>query len=220
MRFHEDPVGAGGQCRSGEDGGELSLATGFVATRSRQLHRMRGIKDHGKPKGSQNGYGAHIRHQIVIAKGCAALRHQQLSTTRFCRLGHDLSHFRRGKELTLFEIYNLSGPDSRSNEIGLAAKECRDLENVHDTAGGGGLGFRMDVGQDWNAGIRPDFGEDGQALLNTWSAKRLGRRPIGLVETGFEYESDSELSADVFKRGGNKQTKLLAFDHTRSRNEQ
>jgi hypothetical protein len=106
-----------------------------------------------------------------------------------------MSHVPRGQELPFFEVYGFAGPGGGDNEVGLAAEQGRDLQQIED--GGGGLRLRrfMDIRGHGNAQPSPYAPENRKAFLETGTAIRMKRGSIGFIERRLEDVRKTELSA-------------------------
>ncbi len=157
-----------------------------------------------------------VGDEIVVAESRAAFGEQDFFRAGAPGFLHHLAHFRRRQELALFEIDDLAGDGGGFNQIRLAAEEGGDLQDVHDFARDGGMGFVMDVGQNRHADFCADFGEHAQALVKPGTAEGIGGGAVGLVEAGLEDVENAELGAGFFQGGGHPQAKLFIFNHARS----
>ena len=101
-----------------------------------------------------------------------------------------LAHFRGGDELAFFYVDDAAGAACGDEEIGLAAEEGGDLQDVADFGGGADLRDVVDVGEDGQAGAFLYFGEDAQAFFQSRAAEGSDRRAIGFVVGGFEDVGD------------------------------
>ena len=121
----------------------------------------------------------------------------------------------RRNELALLDIHDPARAPGRDQQIGLAAKKRRDLQNVGGLGGGFRLRWLVNVGQHRDnpralipARIRrPSF--------EPRSAIRRQAGAIGLVERRFE----DEWPGDLADRARQKVHVLLALDHARSGNQ-
>ena len=147
MRLDEDAVRSRDHRAPRQHRGELPLAARLVAAAARQLHRMRRVEHDGKPGTTQDGDGSHVRHQIVVAEGRAALGDHHPLPTELRRFLHDLTHLRRREELAFLHVHDLAGQHGGFDQIRLATEERRDLENVHDLAGDLGLALIVNIRQ-------------------------------------------------------------------------
>src|SRR5438552_1154163 len=79
MGLDEHAGNADGDRRASQDGDEFTLAAGRGAFAAGLLHGMRGVEDHRRAGSArQDRQRAHVRHQRVVAKRCAALGYQHL----------------------------------------------------------------------------------------------------------------------------------------------
>src|SRR4051794_6188417 len=98
----------------------------------------------------------------------------------------------RGDELSLFDIDDAARAPSRDQQIGLAAEEGRDLEDIRDFGGGFSLRRFVNIRQDGKA--RGFYAaDDAKALAQARSAKRVDAGPVGFIERRFEDEGADDL---------------------------
>ena len=97
------------------------------------------------------GQPAHVDDEIVIAEGRAALGDEVILAAAGAELGRDVVHVVRREELALLDVDRASALRRGEEQIGLAAKEGGDLQDVDDLGGGLDLRDVVDVGQDRTA---------------------------------------------------------------------
>ena len=102
--FEEDAIGAGGECGAGEGRHEFALAAADATGRARELHAMRGIHDGRVAVFGHDAEAAHVDHQVLIAKGGAALGLPDLVRTGFFELIRHEGHFVGREELAFFDV--------------------------------------------------------------------------------------------------------------------
>ena len=68
MDFHKKPIDPGTGCGAGQGLDKFSLAAGFRATATWQLHTMGGVEHDRIPEASKDRKRAHVDDQIVIPK--------------------------------------------------------------------------------------------------------------------------------------------------------
>src|SRR5436309_15526206 len=100
---------------------------------------MRGIKNHGATEPPQYRQGTHVHDQIIVAEGRTPFGDQQPPSAGAARLLDHAAHFGWRKKLALLEIDDSTGANGRGDEVRLAAKKGRDLQDVHWRAGQLGL---------------------------------------------------------------------------------
>ena len=113
----------------------------------------------------------------------------------------------RRDELALLDIHDAAGAPRFEQQIGLAAKERRDLQDVDHLGGGSRLRGLVDIGED---GVPIGFhaGENPQAFFQARAAETGEAGAIGLVERRFE----DERPGDVADGARHEVDVLLAFD--------
>ena len=130
---------------------ELRLAARRSARRARQLHAVRRVEDHRIADLAHDRQAAHVHHQIVVAERDAALGQQDLVVAggrhlvAACRMscGRD--------ELALLDVHDAARAAGCDQQVGLAAEERGDLQNIHDFGRGIGLRGLVNVGEHGNA---------------------------------------------------------------------
>ena len=130
MRFHEHTGHTRGYSCTRQHRHKLALAARGTALPARQLHRMRGIEYHRATRGTQHRQRTHIGHQIVIAKGKAALADHDVGIARGTGLIDHVLHFPRREELTLLDVHGLAAGGHRHDEVGLPAQKRRRLQHI------------------------------------------------------------------------------------------
>ena len=216
MSFHEHAVRTRRDRASGQHRRELALAGGFVAAAAGQLHGMGGIEDHRETEPEQDGNRTHVRDQVVVTKCRAALGDENLLTTRSNRFLDHLSHLRRRQELAFLQVDDPAGQHRRLEQIGLAAKKGRDLQDIDRLPGDGGLGFRVHVRQHGQGEFLADSGQYFQSFLEAGPAKGSARRAVGLVIAGLENAGDAESMARFLERRRHPAAQFLALDDART----
>jgi hypothetical protein len=78
----------------------------------------------------------------------------------------------------------------------------------------------VDVGQDGDAVLRLDAGEDLEPTLQAQAAVRLDARAVGLVVARLEDERDAELARDVLEPRRHLAGMARVLDDTRPRDEE
>src|SRR4029450_281608 len=91
---------------------------------------MSRVKNHSIAGVVQPIERAHVRNKVVIAETGAALRETEFLITKRTQFLGDIADVPGRKKLTLFHIESPTRLRSRLQEIGLAAKKCRDLQHV------------------------------------------------------------------------------------------
>ena len=156
MRFHEEAGNAHGHGGTRQHRHHLALTAAAGALRissAGQLHRVRGVKHHGRACLAHDRQAAHVAHQVVVAKACTALTgHEAVFVQAFfarCSAGlvDHVFHVARGQELALLDVDWLARLRHSVNEVGLAAQKSRRLQHVDHGRHRSNIGFRMHVGE-------------------------------------------------------------------------
>src|SRR6202042_732095 len=104
----------------------------------------------------------------------------------------------------------------RDEQIGLPAKERRDLQNVDRLRRQRALVGLVNVGQHGKIEAVADFSKDRQRLLQADAALAGARSAIGFVERGLEPQADAEPRRYRFQRARHLQRMHAAFELARA----
>ena len=136
--LEEDAIDACSYSRTGEDGDELRLAPADSVSSRGCLHGVRAVED-DRREAAHDGQRAHIDDEVVVAEARAAFGEEDAGIAALANLLDGMAHVPWGDELALLHVDctsglcgGLSGGDE---QVGLAAEERRNLENVD------GLGY-------------------------------------------------------------------------------
>src|ERR1039458_3851943 len=91
---------------------------------------MRRVKDHRR-KIAHHRQGAVIDHQRVVAEAGAALGKKDALIARGADLLDWVRHIPRGDELALLDIHSPACPSSGYQQVGLAAEESGNLQDIN-----------------------------------------------------------------------------------------
>ena len=78
MRFDENAIATCGGGGAREDGSEHAIAARLIASSTRTLHGVRGIEYDGVTRFANPIERTHVGHEIIVAKGGAALGEEKL----------------------------------------------------------------------------------------------------------------------------------------------
>ena len=217
VRLDEEPVGPGAERRLGERTGELMLTAALPAGGAGQLHAVRGVKNHRSAKPLHDRKAAHIDHEILVAKGGAALRLPDLRRLPLLQFADDKFHFLRGEKLPLLDVDRLARGGGREQQVGLPAQEGGNLQHVADSGDGRGLRPLVDVGQDGKPKIILHERKQFQSLLHAGAASALERGAVRLVERTLEDNVQLVvLTAELLQGFADGAADLLVFQRARS----
>ena len=104
MHFHEHAVHARRHRRPRQRLDELRLPARSRACRSRQLHAVRRVENHGPARIAHDLQPAHVHHQVVIPERRSTLRQQHLRVSRRRYFLRRPVHIVRRDELSLLNI--------------------------------------------------------------------------------------------------------------------
>ncbi len=123
-----------------------------------------------------------------------------------------MGHIPWGDELALLDVDGSAGFACGDEQIGLAAKESRNLEDVDSFGGDRAVGRLVYVSEDGEAGIFGDAAEDARAFFETGTAEAFYAGAIGLVVAGFEDEGNAEVGGDALDGFGDGAGVSLRLD--------
>ncbi len=184
-----------------------------------QLHRVRGVEDHGIAEFAHDRQAPEVHHEVVVAEARPALRQQDVLAPRGANLLDDIAHVARGEELSLLHVDGPAASRAREEQVRLPAQEGRHLEHVEDLGGGPDLRDVVDVGEHGEARDLLHAGQDAQAFLEAGAAIRVHRGPVGLVVGRLVDERDAGGGRDRLQPLGHHQGMRLVLDGARSPDE-
>ena len=191
MGFEEDCRDADGHSRARQDRDELAFAAARIATATRLLHRVRRVEHDRRAEALHDRDRAHVGDERVVAEAGAALAGHDVRVTGAGDLGDHVLHVPRRQKLTLLDVDRLAGFGGGDQQIGLAAEEGRNLQDVHDFGDFGALLGQVHVGDDRHADLFADFFEDGRCCIKARAAFGREAGAVGFVEAGFVDEASA-----------------------------
>ena len=205
--------------RARQYGHEFALPARGAAEPAGLLHGMGGVKNHRRAGLRQNRQRAHVGHQRIVAERDAALGDEHVARARVGEFRHDILHVPRRKELPLLDIHRPPRSRGGDEEVGLAAKEGRDLQHVDGLRGERALRDLVHVGQHGQAEAVPDFGEHGKRGFEPKSPRGPARSAVGLVERSLEHEADLAARGDLLQGAGDFERVRARFEQARAGDE-
>ncbi len=176
---------------------------------------MGAVEDDGS-EGSHDGERAHVDDEVVVAEAGAALGEGDTGTAGFTDFFDGVAHVVRGDELALLDVdgavAGLGGFGGGDEEIGLAAEEGGDLEDVDGVGYGGTVVVGVDVGEDGEMVGLADGAEDASAFGEARTAEAMDGGAVGFVVAGFEDIGNAEVGRDALDRIGHHAGMLFGFD--------
>ena len=136
------------------------------------------------------GEGAHVHDEILIAEGSAAFGEDDFFVAGARDFFGGVGHFPGGDELAFFYVDDAAGAACGGKQVGLAAEERGDLQDVADFGGRVDLEDVVDIGEDRQPRAPFYGGQDAQALYELRAAERGDGGAIGFVVGGFEDVGD------------------------------
>ena len=211
--FDEEAVDAGGGGGAGQQGNKFGLAAADTVGRRRLLNRVCGVED-DRREVTHDGERTEIDDKVVVAEARAALGKEDTFVAGGADFLEAVGHVPGGDELALLDVDGAAGAAGGDQQVSLAAEESRDLENVGGFSGDLAVGRLVNVGENGQAGIFGESGEDPRAFDQTGAAKALDASAVGLVVTGFEDEGDVKIGRDALKSFGHGAHMGLRLDDT------
>ena len=148
----------------------MPLSAGRSALATRQLNRMGRIENDWIACICHDRQSSHIGNQHIIAKTGAAFAEHDAFVTGRRDLGRRIRHVPRCEELTFFDVYHSARRPGGQQQIRLAAKKCRNLQDITDFGSFGAMICLMDVGQNGTAELVLDLGKVFKAELDAQPA--------------------------------------------------
>ena len=219
VSFKKETIDAGRDSGAGERLNEFRLASAGMALSTRELNGVSDIVDDGIAEFGEDGKGAHVDDEVVVAEACATFGENDFGVAAGSDFFGDVAHVPRRKELRFLDVDDAAGFGGGDQKISLAREECWDLQDIRDLGGRSGLGGVVDVGEDRELQIGFDFSEDAQSFGQSRAAKGFYRGTIGLVVRGFEDVGDAAIGGnlgDTFSHGPRMR---FGFDDARTGNE-
>ena len=217
--FKKEAIDAGRDSGAGERLDEFRLSAAGMTLSTRELNGVSDIVDDGTAEFGEDGKGAHVDDEVIVAEACATFGEDDFGVAGGSDFFGNVAHVPGRKELSLLYVDDATGFGGGDEEIGLAREEGGDLQDVRNFGGGSGLGGVVDVGEDREMQIGFDFSEDAQAFGQSRAAKGFYRGTIGFVVRGFEDVRDAAIGGnlgDTFSHGPRMR---FGFDDARAGNE-
>lgn len=209
--FEEDAVDAGGDGGAGEDGDELGLSAGDSVGGGGCLDGVRAVKYDGSER-AHDRQRSHVDDEIVIAEAGAALGEEDSGVAGGGDLFDCVLHVFRRDELAFFDVDGASGFAGGDEQVGLAAEECGNLEDVAGFRNGRAVRRLVHVGEDGKVCVFGDATEDARAFCQAWTAEAGDGGSVGLVVGGFKDVGNVEIGGYALDGLRHETRVLLAFN--------
>ena len=209
--FEEDAVDSGGYGGAGEDGDELGLAAGDSVACRRGLDGVGAVED-DRGEAAHDGERAHVDDEVVVAEAGAALSQRNPWVAALANLLDGVAHVEGGDKLAFLDVDGTAGFGGGDEEVGLAAEEGGDLEDVDGLAYGGTVLGGVDVGEDGEAGGFGYGAENAAAFDEAGAAEAADGGAVGFVIAGFEDVGDAEVGGDALDGVGHSAGVGLGLD--------
>ena len=128
--FEKNSIDACGDSGAGERLDEFRLAAAGVALATRELNGVSDVEDDGIAEFGEDGKGAHVHDEILVAEASAAFGEDDLGVAGASDFFGDVAHVPGRKELRFLYVDDAAGFGGGDEEIGLAREEGGDLQDV------------------------------------------------------------------------------------------
>ena len=108
----------------------VGAAAGNSCRLIRLLQRVRYVEDYGASVFLHFGNPTVIDDKVLVTERCAAFGDCNLLVAGIAHLLHGVAHGVGRQELSFLDVDHLAGSGSGHQQVGLTAKECRDLQDV------------------------------------------------------------------------------------------
>lgn len=173
---------------------------------------MGGVKADGEAKGLHDRDGAHVRDEIVVAKGGAAVGEDNPVVACRDEFVDDVLHIPRREKLPFFYVDGGGSEGGSGEDVCLATEKGGDLDDVAEGAGCGGVFGRVDVGEDGEVEFILNALENLEPFLEAGSAEGMDGGAVGFIVGAFEDEVEGEVAEDSFEFFSGTESELFAFD--------
>ena len=217
--FHEQPGHAGTHRRARQHRNHFAHTAGRGALPARQLHGMRGVKNH-RGKRAHDGQSAHVSDQIVVTEGESAFAQHELVRRNVLHFFDHIAHFPGRHELAFLHVNRFAGLRDRLHKIGLPAQKGRRLDHVHhrrDFVQGGVL---VHVGEHRHANFLLDRFQNLEPARQPRAAVGLVRGAVGLVVAALEDVEHVQLLGDTGDVARDLQRQRFGLERVRARNQE
>ena len=182
----EEAVDAGGHGRAGQGFEVLAGASVGVGRGDSVLaNRVGGVKDHRVASLLEFIERARINHEVVVAKGVAALGQDDVAVAGRLNLGAHLGHGARSHHLSVLEVDGASGTRRLNHQRGLHAEVGRNLQNVHHLSHRLGLVRVVNVGQQAESVLALHLSQNRKALVQSRPHVVVDGAAVVLLKAGF-----------------------------------
>ena len=219
MDLEEKAVGAEGLCCQSHGGNEAAVAARGAVARARALHAVGAVHDNTRGYFEHVANVAEVDNQVVVAIHVAALREPHVLGTCLAGFLNGVDHVLAAQKLRLLDVYRAACLGGRHEQVGLAAEEGRNLDDVNNLSHGFGLTALVDVGKNFQTKLLLYVGKHLKTLLQPGAAERVDGCAVGLVKRGFKYNVGTQPFVYVAYGCCHVGKQLGALYNTRASNE-
>ena len=171
-----------------------------------------GAVEDDRGEAAHDGERAHVDDEVVVAEAGTALGEGDAGVAGVADLLDGVAHVEGSDELAFLDVDSAAGFGGGDEEVGLAAEEGGDLEDVDGFGYGAAVLGGVDVGEDGEAGGFGYGAEDAAAFDEAGAAEAADGGAVGFVVAGFEDVGDAEVGGDALDGVGHGAGVLLGLD--------
>lgn len=186
MRFEEKRVDSDRRGRSSERADEFAFASGDAARRARFLNAVGRVENDRRAGLPHYRKRAEVVDERAVPEKRAAFAEENVGTAERFELGDDVSHILRRHKLTFFDVNRLARFRGGGEQVGLARKKRRNLQQVDDFRDRRRLRRLVNIGRNGKTGCFANFGEKFEPFVETEAAERADAGAVRLIERAFE----------------------------------
>ena len=170
-----------------------------------------GVENHGR-EFAHYSQRAHVHDQVVVAKAGTALGDEHAIVSGGAAFFDGVAHVPRGNELSFLDVDYALGHPSRDDQIGLAAEERGDLQDIDDFGDFGDVFRFVHVRKHRNVDFVFHLFQNAEALGESGAAKAAHRGTVGFVVGRFEDERNVQRAGHALDDFRHEEGVLLAFN--------
>ena len=196
MNLEEPACGAkgfGGHCHLRH---VAAVAHGLAVAGRRTLHTVGAVHNHCGDNLLHLGDVAEIHHQIVVAEATAPFGEPSLSRAAIEGFLHRIAHVAAREELGFLDVDRLSRLGRCEQQVGLAAEEGRNLDNIAYLPHRLCLPTLMNVGGDTQSILVLHVAQHLQSLVDARATERMDGGTVGFVERSLEDDVNAQTAID------------------------
>ena len=160
VRFEEERVDSDRGRRSSESADKLAFSSGDAPRRARFLNAVRRVENDRSAGLPHNRERAEVVDERAVPEKRPAFAEQNVATAERCELVDDAAHVLRRHKLAFFDVNRASGLRGRGEQVRLARKKRRNLQQVDDFRDRRRLARFVNIGRRRETGFFANFREE------------------------------------------------------------